>query len=56
MVPNELLDTVVAIAKKLTEKSWWAGGGEAAVCCIRKDALLLADLIYDCDCLKASAI
>ena len=52
--PQELIDAVIGIAKKLTEKSWWAGGNEAASGVDDSEALLLTDLMLIGDCLKAS--
>jgi methylmalonyl-CoA mutase cobalamin-binding domain/chain len=52
--PLELLNAIVTYAKKLTEKSWWAGGNEEKSGVNESEALLLADLIMIGECLQAS--
>ena len=52
--PSTLLETEIAIVKKLCENSWWTGGVEKSAV-ETENTLLLSDLIMIGECLKASA-
>jgi dimethylamine corrinoid protein len=52
--PFDLLNRIVAYAKELTSKSWWAGGTEGASHVSESEALLLSDLIVIGECLIRS--